>query len=97
MIEYNSEAKQLNLRGYARAKNGCFSEKEKRNTYLAEALNIASVPESSKGQITSYFLNEYRKEQEVCEVTAASLLAAKKYKPVALKVKPVYTELPDNF
>ena len=97
MIEYNSEAKQLNLRGYARAKNGCFSEKEKRNTYLAEALNIANIPESSKGQITSYFLNEYRKEPEVCKVTAASLLAAKKYKPVALKVRPVYTELPDNF
>ena len=97
MIEYNRETKQLSLRGYSKAKNGKFSEKEKRDTYLAEAINIAGVSESAKGQITSYFLNEYRKEPEVCKVAATNLLAGKKYKPVALKVKPVYTELRDNF
>jgi len=97
MMEYNKETKRLNLRGYARAKNGQFSEKEQRDVYLAEAIKVASVPESSREQISNYFLNEYKKESEICKETATTLLAAKKYKPVALKVKPVYAELPDNF
>ena len=83
MVEYNKETKRLNLRGYAKAKNGQFSEKEKRNVYLAEAVKLANVPENLSEQITSYFLNEYRKEPEICKETASMLLAAKKYKPVA--------------
>ena len=97
MIEYDQRAKQLNLRGYAKAKNGEFSEKEKRNTYLAEAMKCADVTDRAREQITSYFLSEYRKEPEICEESATTLLNTKKYKPVALKIRPVYTELPDNF
>jgi len=55
MVEYNKETKQLNLRGYAKAKNGQFSEKEQRDVYLAEAIKIASVQESSREQISNYF------------------------------------------
>ena len=45
-LEYNNRTKQLSLRGYALPKAGRFSDKEKRDSYLEEAIKIANVPDS---------------------------------------------------
>ena len=86
------------MKGYAIPKDGKFSEKEKRNIYLEEAIKCSNITDLSREQIGSYFLSEYRKtSDQKDEDVAVKVLASKKYKPVALKMKPVYAELPDNF
>ena len=85
------------MKGYARPKGGNFSKKEKRNIYLEEAIKYSDISDRSREHIGSYFLGEYRKASEEKDDDIVEVLASKKYKPVALKVKPVYTELPENF
>ena len=47
--------------------------------------------------MTNYFIGAYRNTSSKPEEPEASVFVTKKYKPVALKVRPVYTELPDQF
>jgi hypothetical protein len=78
--------------GYAVVAGKGFSKKGVRNTYVTEAINNRTKAES-------FFLGSYHRktenpeERDRGEPTAA---VYGKYKPVALKVKPVYTELPDE-
>ena len=78
--------------------NDIFSDKEKRNAYLAEAINYQSIPDSIRVQFEKYVLGAYREQKEEKEDDPISqFIAVKKYKPVALKVKPIYAELPSQY
>ena len=98
ILEYDGKTEKLNMRGYALPKQKTFSVKEKRNAYVAEAANWSDIPDLTREQVTSFLLNAYRKRHdERDDDPAVSVFASKKYKPVALKVKPVYTELPGQY
>jgi hypothetical protein len=99
-LEYNRETQQLSLRGYALPKKEQFSEEEKRNLYLAEAIKIADVPDTDRELVHKYFQTVSQCSNKTTEVTedhVLNALATKRYKPVAIKTKPVYAELPDRF
>ena len=48
MLEYESHSKKLSLQGYVPARGRKFSEKEKRNAYVAEAIKYMDVPDSTR-------------------------------------------------
>lgn len=97
ILEYEQNLKRLNLRGYAKARGQAFSDLEKRNVYLSEALNCSKISDKTREQVGSYFLGAYNRSKEKEDDPTFSILASKKYKPVALKTKPVYAELPENY
>ena len=97
ILEYDKRTEKLTLEGYVKAPAMEFSKKEKREVYIQEAVNCADVPDSAREQIINYFLGAYKNKQcEETDLETATSLASK-YKPVALKVKPVYTDLPEKF
>jgi len=97
MLEYDAEKKALNLRGFSTAKGVTFTEKEIRNTYMLEAVNHSDLEDTDRGKIASYFLGAYRNQNDSGEETQSRSVFASKYKPVALKVRPVYAELPEKY
>jgi Integrase zinc binding domain/RNase H-like domain found in reverse transcriptase len=60
---------------------------------LLEAVNCSNIPDRSREQVTSYLLTTGYRSSE----PKISSYVTKKYKPVALKIKPVYAELPDQY
>ena len=98
MLEYESDSKKLSLQRYVPARGWKFSEKEKRNAYVVEAIKYMDVPDLTQTKVDSYLLGQYRKRMgDGDDDPSVSVFASKKYKPVALKVKPVYVELPEQF
>ena len=88
------------ISAYVPAKAGKFTERELKTAYLAEAAMEASVEDKDKEIIESFLLGVYREPDEIKSLTDERLhevYAGKKYKPVALKVRPVYAELPDQY
>lgn len=56
------------------------------------------MPDEGRAKISNFLLGVYRNRNcKSSDEPLASVFASKKYKPVALKVKPVYTELPDYY
>ena len=90
-----------------------FTQNEVRNAYLTQAIQDERHEDDDRELVHKYFtqtvepaqpdqassargqfvLTEIDEQGEV----VASVYAGKKYKPVALKVKPVYQELPDRY
>ena len=98
ILEYDEKTRQLNLQGYMIPRKDKFSLIEERNAYIAEAVNHSDLSARSRGQIESYLMGAYRDQTDKWDDDpAVSVLVSKKYKPVALKVKPVYTELPGKY
>ena len=98
ILEYEQEKNGLFIRGLNFPRKIHFSEKEKRNAYIAEAIKYSDIPDESRMHFDNYLLGEYRKEPVTEDnENTVSVFVTKKYKPVALKVKPVYAELPDEF
>jgi hypothetical protein len=98
LLEYDKKSEGLSIRGYAKPRKTSFSDKEKRDIYLAEAVNNSDLSDRDRGQIDSYLLGAYRqKMSERDDDPTAKVFVTKKYKPVALKVRPVYTELPAQY
>jgi hypothetical protein len=97
MLDYDQPEKKLYLRGYAIASTDRFSEKEKRNIYVQEAMNQADVPDEARAKVTSYLLGKTRGRMAEQDKDPPVSVLASKYKPVALKVKPIYAELPERF
>ena len=98
MLEYESDSKKLNLQGYVPVQGQKFSEKEKQNVYVAEAIKYMDVPDSTRTKVDSYLLGQYRKKVDNWDDDpSVSVFASKKYKLVTLKVKPVYAELTEQF
>jgi len=88
----------LTIGGYAVAKNRKFSEDALRNLYVQDAMKQSDVPDSCREKITNYFMGAYRRrDDDWDELPTVNSFAGKKYKPVALKVKPVYTDLPEKY
>jgi len=97
LLDFDNKKGTFSLRGYAVASGSKFSEKEKRNIYMVEAMNCSDVPDRKHEQFESYMLGKYRgRSDDIDEDPIISILASK-YKPVALKVKPVYAELPERY
>lgn len=98
IFEFDHKEKQLYLTGYSRAEKGEYTQKGVRNAYISEAVKDSNLKENEQEKIDSFFLGAYRGRMgESDEDRTEKVFAGKKYKPVALKVKPVYTELPDKY
>lgn len=48
LLEYDAKEKRLSIRGYAEARTGQFSEPEKRNVFLAEAVKEAEISDRDR-------------------------------------------------
>ena len=97
ILEYDQREKKLCIDGYTKAKNKSFTRQERRNVYLAEAMKCAKIPDREKEKISQYFLTMQRKASSEQKSSDTVSVYSKKYKPVALKVKPIIAELPENF
>jgi hypothetical protein len=99
-MDYDHKTKRASIKGYAVAAGKGFSKKGVRNTYVTEAIMHSEVEDNDRAKVESFFLGSYcRKTENPEEKNRGEPTAAVygKYKPVALKVKPVYTELPDEY
>ena len=100
MFEYDSEDKKLSLESYSIPKGDSFLTKGKRNIYLTEAVNHSKVTDKVRGQLSNYLLGSFRRKMsdlENFETKDRPASVFTKYKPVALKVRPVYAELPEQY
>ena len=58
----------------------------------------ADVEDHAREQVDNFFLSAYKNSaRSARSMETVSAFLGKKYKPVALKVKPVYAELPEQF
>ena len=97
ILEYDKESQRVCIQGYSVAKSKTFSKDEKRDAYLAEAVNCSDIPDKDRGQFSNYLLsNLVRQKQEEHKDPTVSIFASK-YKPVALKTRPVIAGLPEQF
>ena len=88
----------MSLRGGALAKNGYFSSRGIRNVYMHAVLNEEILEDDCNKKLENYFTKYCGKPEDQTEdEKMASVLAGKKYKPVALKVRPIYAELPEQY
>ena len=88
----------MSLRGGALAKNGYFSSRGIRNVYMHAVLNEEILEDDCNKKLENYFTKYCGKPEDQTEdEKTASVLAGKKYKPVALKVRPIYAELPEQY
>ena len=95
-FELDTQSNEICLVGYARAKNKTFTREGLRNTFLEEAVREHHVEDTDREKLDHYFLNQYMptsKPQEGLPIREQY----GKYKPVALKTKPVYAELPEKY
>ena len=98
LLEYDQTSKQMNIRGYAPAKQKQFADNEKRDVYLAGAIRDDKVEDSEREQILNYFSSTFKRDKTKSEDEPdVTVLAGRKYKPVAQKIKPVYTDLPEQY
>src|SRR4051812_48994300 len=98
MIEYDDITQTASITGYTTARDGVFTKSELRNAYLSQGVKESDIEDSDRGVIENFLLGAYRGK---CDATndkdAHAVYASKKYKPVALKTRPVYAELPEEF
>jgi len=98
MFEYDAEKQNMFLKEYSPASERNFCERKWRDAYLSVALGEPAVEDLDRLKFDNYLLDTCRKRKDVSEdKPIVSVYAGKKYKPVALKVKPVYTELLDQY
>ena len=101
ILEYNNIQQTLQIQGYSLPQGEVFTSKEKRNAYISDAINYSDVPDEDRSRFSKFLMGTYKNKSQETEMTedapVISVFASKKYKPVALKVKPVYTELPDQY
>ena len=98
IFEYERNPERLSLRGYSVPRQGQFTQAERRDAYLADYMERNELPSLPRNRLQSYFLTNYSKEVKLGgDSPKETVLAGKKYKPVALKVKPVYAELPEQY
>lgn len=97
ILEYDKTTECLSIEGYSSAQGQTFSQIEKRNIYIQEAVNCSDVPDRTREQVTNYFMGAFRNRSNDWGDLPIVSSYASKYKPVALKVKPVYAELPERF
>lgn len=99
MLEYNREYEELNLEGYSIPTGSRFSKQEKRDVYLSEAIHHSDISDQAREQMATYLLRAHRGRvnHEDLENKTPPVSVFTKYKPVALKVKPIYAELPAKY
>ncbi len=81
-------------------KNKMFTLEEIKCTYLAESFDNIECEESDKEALANYLVMRGDLEEDLETDSSdppVGVYAGKKYKPVALKVRPVLEELPLGF
>ncbi len=99
-IDYNYETGKADAVGYAIVEEKGFTKKGVRNAYVAEAMNYSKVEDNDRAKVEGFILGSYWRKAEKPEkksINGPTVSVYGKYKPVALKVKPVYTELPEEY
>jgi Integrase zinc binding domain/RNase H-like domain found in reverse transcriptase len=97
ILEYEQTSQKLSLKAYS-ISEGELSNEKKRNLYLAEFLERENLTNFDRKKLESYFLAKYEREDKLETKEDVTVLAnQKKYKPVAVKVRPIYAELPDQY
>lgn len=97
-IEIDHQNQRSQIVAYAETKRPeGFSDEGLRKVYLAKAMNEVEMEEEDRSSLQTYFQGEYAKSEASASSDLRSTNLHKKYKPVALKVKPVYAELPEEF
>ena len=94
IFEVDKENKCVCIQGYAKPSGTTFATEEKRDVYLAEAIHHSDLPDESRGHFESYMLGKWLKQGNRQEEDTPVSVLASKYKPIALKTRPVVTGLP---
>jgi len=97
IFEVDKENKCICIQGYAKPSGTTFATEEKCDVYLAEAIHHSDLPDKSRGHFESYMLGKWLKQGNRQEEDTPVSVLASKYKPVALKTRPVVTGLPEQF
>lgn len=98
-MEYDHFSKTLQVQTYAKPENQTFTAAGVRRAYLSKAAQYSDLEDTTRNTIASYYhaeeLRKWRKEES--EPVANYVQSKKKYKPVGVKVRPVYADLDDQF
>ena len=97
IFEFDQKNKHVCIQGYAKPSGTTFTNEEKRDVYLAEAIHCSDLPDENRGHFESYMLGKWLKKGNRQEEDTPVSVLANKYKPVALKTRPVVTGLPEQF
>lgn len=108
MLEREPKTGGISVAGYAVAREDEFTWKGVRNAYLEQAVAESDVEDNDRELMTKVLLQQYvprenyensenYKNNKIEDAECVSVFGSKKYKPVALKVRPMYQELPDRF
>lgn len=95
IIEHDNTIGHLEIKGYYNSTTA-IDQQTKRTLYLADAVNFSQLPDQERSKISNFLLGTVQNEP-IKDEKAYATYATKKYKPVALKVKPIYAELPDEY
>lgn len=96
-IELDHRSMNLEIVGYAVAKteDKSFTLKGTHNAYINRAVYESGIEDEHREVIENFFLSEHKNINSKTDLETVSSYA--KYKPVHLKTKPVYAELPDIY
>lgn len=103
VFEYDHVSKTLQCKAYAEPENNHFTKAGIRRAYLSEAVKYSDIEDDDRNTVESFFLDDQRKkgqssaEKEIQEAVASYVGSKKKYKPVGVKVRPVYADLDDQY
>ena len=113
MFKYNAKTKRMEIQKYLIPEERLISKTERVQTYMQESLKEAKLEKKHRDRLQHYLQTMSRAKvvetdkasvavQAMTAVVASTATSVKasvytKYKPVALKVKPLYTELPSKY
>ena len=100
LLEYDRKSKQLEIKGYTIPEEKEMSEVEKTRAYLLEGIKESPLPQENRERLQHYLqvINKVvgsQEKQKACQTEKAAVYT--KYKPVALKVKPLHADLPNKY
>jgi len=95
IVEFNNQKKTLEILECTIPKEKHMTKEEKLEIYLSSAIKESSL-ENDKIERLQHYLNR-NKDIEVVDEHIEKAAVYTKYKPVALKVKPLYTDLPAKY
>ena len=92
IFEYNRKIKQLEIKGYTVPKGHRMTRTERLQIYMAEAIKGSKLEDKNRDR-----LQHYLQAMNRAKIVDTEKAASYKYKPVALKVKPLHADLPEKY
>lgn len=92
IFEYDQKAKQLEIKGYAVPEGHRMTRTERLQIYMAEAVKESKLEDKNRDR-----LQHYLQAMNRAKIVETEKAASYKYKPVALKVKPLHADLPEKY